>query len=182
MGYLLTGGVAAFQIAILVTIIGATYKGRGSLFATTAAWILFTLIGSIFTRGLMILQLFTIFIACGIGISVARNESSGNTGNRHVIAPAAAPTPEPTYSSWVWIIVALVVVAVFFHNKATDTPLSSPPPVMQAPQQVNIVPKQHTSYSEHRGNSRNTSTPKDLRHCLNLPTNTEIVRCANQGK
>ena len=57
MGYLLSVGVIAFQLAILVTIIGAARLGRKPLILATLGWTGFTLFGSIFTAGLLLLQL-----------------------------------------------------------------------------------------------------------------------------
>lgn len=189
MGYLLTGGVAAFQIAILVTIIGAASTGRGSRFVTTAAWVLFTLFGSIFTTGLLLLQLITIFVAYMIGSSVARDKSPDNSANRPVTAPVPAPTREPTDLSWIGGLVGLIVVAIFFYNKTAGKPAHLTPPVTQAPQQDNVAPKpQQYTRSGRQINSRNTTTANgsrantDLRHCLNLPSDAAIMRCANQGK
>lgn len=67
MGYLLTIWVLVFQVAILVTIIGFAFVGRRWLNVTTLAWTAFTLFGSIYTFGLLLLQLITIAIAYVVG-------------------------------------------------------------------------------------------------------------------
>jgi len=61
--HLLTFGVLVFQLAILVTIIGFAYISRRWMNVITLVWIAFTLFGSIYTFGLLLLQLLTIAVA-----------------------------------------------------------------------------------------------------------------------
>ena len=68
--WLLTVPVIAFQILIFFTITGAAKtSGKGGLALATIGWTAFTLFGSIFTMGLLLLQLFTIVIAYNVGSS-----------------------------------------------------------------------------------------------------------------
>ena len=67
MLHLLTFGVLVFQVAILVTIIGFARIGRRWLNVIALAWTAFTLFGSIYTHGLLLLQLLTITVAYVIG-------------------------------------------------------------------------------------------------------------------
>lgn len=76
MIHLLTFWVLAFQVAILVTIIGFAYLGRRWLNIATLAWTAFTLLGSIYTFGLSLLQLSTIAIAYLIGRFVVLKKSA----------------------------------------------------------------------------------------------------------
>lgn len=72
MLHLLTFGVLLFQVAILATVIGFAFLGRRWLNITALAWVAFTLFGSIYTLGLLSLQLVTIAIAYTIGRVVVR--------------------------------------------------------------------------------------------------------------
>jgi len=101
MGYLLSAGVIAFQIAILATIVGAARIGKKSLTITTLCWTAFTLFGSIFTAGLLLLQLATIFIAYNIG-----KKLFPATANRVV----TRPPPQKT-ESYGWLITAIIILA-----------------------------------------------------------------------
>jgi hypothetical protein len=74
--HLLTFGVLAFQVAILVTIIGFARIGQRWLNVTALAWTAFTLFGSIYTFGLLLLQLVTIVIAYAIGRFVISRKPS----------------------------------------------------------------------------------------------------------
>jgi len=65
--HLLTFWILAFQLAIIVTVIGSARIGRRWLNIATLAWTAFTLFGSIYTFGLLLLQIVTITIAYGIG-------------------------------------------------------------------------------------------------------------------
>lgn len=70
MLHLLTFGVLLFQVAILVSTIGMSFLGRRGLNITALAWVAFTLFGSIYTYGLLLLQLVTIVIAYLVGRGV----------------------------------------------------------------------------------------------------------------
>ena len=80
MLHLLTFGVLLFQVAILVSTIGLAFLGRRWLNITALAWVAFTLFGSIYTFGLLLLQLVTVAIAYLLGRRVVR---------RRLIAAAA---------------------------------------------------------------------------------------------
>lgn len=68
----LTIGVLTFQVAILVTIVVAALIGRRSLLWATALWTAFTLFGSIFTMGLLLIQLLTIYLSYSVGNRIVR--------------------------------------------------------------------------------------------------------------
>jgi hypothetical protein len=70
--HLLTFGVLLFQAAILVTVIGCALLGRRWLNIAALGWTAFTLFGSIYTLGLLTLQLATIVFAYVIGRLVLR--------------------------------------------------------------------------------------------------------------
>lgn len=101
MGYLLSVGVIAFQLAILVTIIGAARLGRKPLILATLGWTGFTLFGSIFTAGLLLLQLVTILLSYNIG----RKLTPG-------LIPHAAVVPEPKpKDANRWLLTAILIIA-----------------------------------------------------------------------
>lgn len=80
MLHLFTFGVLLFQAAILVTVIGCAFVGRRWLNIAALGWVAFTLFGSIYTFGLLSLQLVTIAIAYGAGrvvVGRAARRSSG---------------------------------------------------------------------------------------------------------
>ncbi len=188
MGYLLTGGVAVFQVAILITIIGAAAKGRNSLYVATFAWVLFTLFGSIFTAGLLLLQLLTILIAYNVGSRMARAESATNSVQKQADTPTS-PVPPQRQESFAWIIVGALGMAVFFYFKSTDRPAPPPPTVSQVPQQTNDPNKlPQTTRADRPGTTKSSisasenKSASDLRHCLDLATDAARVRCANQGR
>ena len=104
MGYLLSVGVIAFQIAILVTIVGAARIGKNSLTLTTLGWTVFTLFGSIFTAGLLLLQLATIFIAYSIGKKLISANPSTATAHPPLLPPQKT-------QSYGWLITAILIVA-----------------------------------------------------------------------
>ena len=111
MGYLLTVDVLKFQVIIFLTIVAAGAMSRGKLWLVTAGWIAFTLFGSIFTAGLMLLQLATIAISYGIG-SAATNGGTGTPQppptSKIEIAP---PTIAPPTSQGIGLVGTLVIIA-----------------------------------------------------------------------
>ena len=60
-------GVLGVQLVILASMLGAALLGRGWLKAACFIWIAFTLFGSIFTMGLLLLQLVTIVVGYLLG-------------------------------------------------------------------------------------------------------------------
>ena len=96
--------------------------------------------------------------------------------------PRAPPAPENKEKDWSWTFIGATGLFVFFYFKAIEKLVPPPvPPPAQVQQEV-LVPLNQpmptvkpTGTRKHRNNS-------DLRHCLNLPTNAEIIRCANQGQ
>lgn len=95
------------------------------------------------------------------------------------------PAKPKSDESWSGVIIGLIMVGIFLYLKSADKDAPSPPPVVQVPQQASFLQKpkpsadseRSKSSSKHRTVNRSNS---DLRHCLNLPTNVEIMRCANQ--
>jgi hypothetical protein len=71
----LTIGVLTFQAVIFVTIAVAASMGRTWLNWVAALWTAFTLFGSIFTWGLLLIQLATIYLAYRIGKRIAHKSS-----------------------------------------------------------------------------------------------------------
>ena len=65
--------VLGFQLFILVTIFIAGALGRAWLTTVTMVWVLFTLFGSIFTMGLLALQLITIYFSHQLSFKAWRN-------------------------------------------------------------------------------------------------------------
>jgi hypothetical protein len=70
--HLLTFGVLIFQVAILVSTVGVAFLGARWLNITALAWVAFTLFGSIYTFGLLLLQLITVALAYLLGRRVVR--------------------------------------------------------------------------------------------------------------
>mgnify|MGYP001250027709 CR=1 FL=1 len=64
---LLSLGVLGFQLVILASMLGAALLGRSWLKGACFVWVAFTLFGSIFTMGLLLLQLATILIGYLLG-------------------------------------------------------------------------------------------------------------------
>lgn len=60
-------GVLGVQLVIVATIVCAALLGRGWLNAAAFVWAAFTLFGSIFTMGLLLLQLMTIVVGYLLG-------------------------------------------------------------------------------------------------------------------
>jgi len=103
--------------------------------------------------------------------------------------PEAKPEQTKNEDSWIGGVVGLIVIGAFLYNNVTDKHPPSPPPVVQAQQQANVVaspqqppiPEQPVkSKKPSSGNVSRSNT--DLRHCLELKNDTAIVRCVNQGK
>lgn len=63
-------GVVGFQVVIFVSLVGAASLGRAWLKAACFIWVAFTLFGSIYTMGLLLLQLLTIFVGYQFGKSI----------------------------------------------------------------------------------------------------------------
>ena len=104
--------------------------------------------------------------------------------------PETKPDLPKNEDSWVGGVVGLIVIGAFIYNIFSDKPPPSPPPVVQAPQQVKVTPApQKTAVSEQqhvvskKANTGNVSrSNSDRRHCLELKTNAAIMQCANNGK
>jgi hypothetical protein len=138
-------------------------------------------------------DLIGVAIAFALGISFInfindQKPSPAPQIERPAPAPAPAPEKKDEDSSWISGIVVFVIVAAIFYNKVTDKPGASPPPA-QVQQQTFVPPKPaQTSRTERpvetrkQGAVNSNSGSSDLRHCLNLPTDAAIMRCANQGK
>lgn len=80
MLHLLTLGVLAFQLTILVTMMACALMGRRWLNIACIGWVGFTLFGSIYTYGLMLLQLVTIAVSYAIGRLILRRMAKRQEG------------------------------------------------------------------------------------------------------
>lgn len=103
---LLTIGVFGFQALIFVSMLVASKIGRQALNTCAGAWTLFTLLGSIATAGLMLLQMITIIASY---IYVARVSKTATQS-----APFA---PRKTFSErasdvWDFIRIAILIVLI----------------------------------------------------------------------
>lgn len=74
-------GVFGVQLVIVITMVISALMGRTWLNVVAIGWSAFTLFGSIFTLGLLLLQLFTIFIGYRVGLWVCRS-ASDNYGSK----------------------------------------------------------------------------------------------------
>lgn len=192
MDYLLTGGVIAFQFAILFSVTGAARFGRKALLIATVGWILFTLFGSIVTAGLMLLQLLTISVAYKLGSLITRKKlTSINTSVPASVPPVVASTPTTPRSQqniWYWFVatVCLSVVTTYMYNAATEKPVPSPTAFAPTPLQVQPIAHESTSITAERNvispanNQRDMKA--DLRHCLDRSSATAVTRCINDSK
>ena len=117
MGYLLSIGVIAFQLAILITIIGAGRAGKKALNLVTLGWICFTLFGSIFTAGLLLLQLLTIAVAYAIG------NPSPKAKNQPVPEQGKATSGESSWALIAFLIVAGVATGKFLGRQSAENDL-----------------------------------------------------------
>lgn len=62
----MTIAVLVFQLFIFVSMLIAAFIGKGWFTTATVLWVLFTLFGSIYTMGLMALQLITIYFSYNV--------------------------------------------------------------------------------------------------------------------
>lgn len=72
---LLTIPVLLFQLLILGSILLAAKMGKGWFVAATALWAAFTLLGSIYTMGLLLLQLITIILSYKMGAKMLQKST-----------------------------------------------------------------------------------------------------------
>lgn len=79
-------GVVGVQLVILASMLGAALLGKVWLKAACFIWIAFTLFGSIFTMGLLLLQLVTIVIGYLLGKAIC---------DRRAVKSQAASKPLP---------------------------------------------------------------------------------------
>lgn len=69
---LLTIPVILFQLLIFGSMLLAAKMGKGWFWTATALWTAFTLFGSIYTMGLLLLQLITIVFSYKMGAKMLR--------------------------------------------------------------------------------------------------------------
>lgn len=181
MGYLLTFGVISFQLLISVTIVGAGAVGSIPLRAVTFCWFIFTLFGSIFTAGLLLLQLSTIAIAYVIGRWITNTD----TPQLPPLKPKVVIQRRKNSPGFgIGIVIMLCVLAVWLSPMLFDrddqsssaqsgTP-SSPIQNFSPPRAVATKP-----LHPHPVFPKKLSTA-DLRYCLSLKTNEAIIRCSEQ--
>ena len=79
-------GVVGFQLVILASMLGAALLGKFWLKTSCFIWIAFTLFGSIFTMGLLLLQLVTIVVGYLLGKAIC---------DRRAVKVQAVPKPLP---------------------------------------------------------------------------------------
>lgn len=187
--WLLTIPVIIFQIFIFASITGAASNGKGSMLATAAGWTLFTLFGSIFTAGLLLLQLFTIAIAISAGSSITPKPKQ-----------ETVPPPKKDDNDWIGGLVVIVVAGIWLYSKidskpntptaqpattynsqstpeSSYTPSTAPIDIMAGSK--NII--QSAPYKNSGGGySPRQHTKRDMSECLNLKTDAEIARCADR--
>ena len=193
MGYLLTAGVLGFQALIFVTIVGAGAIGRGKLWLVTAGWVAFTLFGSIFTAGLLLLQLLTIAVSYAVG-SAAAGRSATQPEVQTVVVPPK--TEEPGSSGYQTLMNVLMVGGILwlvYHfggqtKQAAPTHAVRMAPVAPVEAQADsaAVKAKPTAASRNDQASkridRKNHVTSDFRHCLSLKTNQEIAKCAERAK
>ncbi len=73
---LLSLGVLGFQLVIFASLLGAALLGRSWLKGACFIWVAFTLFGSIFTMGLLLLQLVTILAGYLLGKSICDRQEA----------------------------------------------------------------------------------------------------------
>lgn len=125
----------------------------------------------------MFADLIGVAIAFALGIGIINEQKLSPAPQ--IEKPAPAPQKKEDDSSWISGIVVVVIAAVFLHNKTTDKPA----PLTQVQQQAPTLPKQmQPAHAERPIETRKHNVNSDLRHCLNLPTDAAIMRCANRDK
>ena len=185
MGNLITSGVIGFQILILVTIGIAGTISRSKLWVVTTCWVIFTLFGSIFTAGLLLLQLVTIYLAYLISNAIS---AKGPPQSR-----APAIEKKGAYNVGPLVIIALCGLGVWLasesgNKKSTasaETNYKNAQPQQDQAlnshatgpllQQANIETRRH---HKHKLGQQSF----DLRGCLNLQSNEAIARCSEQAR
>jgi len=193
MGFLLTAGVLGFQAVIFLTIVGAGAMGRGKLWLVTAGWVAFTLFGSIFTAGLLLLQLFTIAVSFSIG-----NAAAGRRLKRPEVQPvvASSKSEEPSSTPIEKLLSLLIVGGILWIAyllvgqpsqvaRAPATQIAPIAPVQALSEPPTVKAKQKESSRLRQYSARNTqknAVRSDLRHCLTLKSNQEIARCTERAR
>ena len=140
----------------------------------------------------VVADLIGVAVGVALGFSLINNQMPSAAPQKETPLPAPPPAPrapraprapEKQEEDWFWIFIGAMLVfcaVLFFFLKGIEKPVTPPvPPPAQVLQEVYVPPEQpmpvQTGTRKHRNNS-------DLRHCLNLPTNAGIIRCADQGK
>lgn len=198
MGYLLTVGVAVFQLGILVSMILAAAFSRSARRICAIGWLVFTLVGGIFTWGLFLLQLFTIWIAWRLSARFLPSESATDArapavqadSPAHSAVPAgtidaARKTATPTGRFFDLMAVLVGVVVAIAHGigglSTSPTPTFTPPAAVgPAPTASQVKPSRVGSSTARPVPSfqrRPGSTAADLRHCLELKDPAAVARC-----
>ena len=176
--YLLTFGVIAFQLVILVTILAAASAGRSALFKTSGFWVAVTACGAIATAGLLLLQLITIGVSFLIGAAMITSPVAASR-----LAPVAAPPPvQPSTNATDWagvLGVGVLLVAIVWGSLAKrNAPIeSNAPPI--ATTAAASPPEPEISAKVVQPSRPALTVPRgDLRACLALRSNEAIARCA----
>lgn len=99
-------------------------------------------------------------------------------GTPRVDIPASRPNTETSSSTWGWWVVMAVLVGWFWLNSGSQpntNPISTKPPMATS----TLVPTPPPM--EQKRAKKQVDPNKDMRHCLNLPTNAAIAECTKRG-
>ena len=186
--YLLTIPVILFQLAIYFSISAAGKAGTARLIAVTGIWTLFTLFGSIFTAGLLLLQLCTIMVAYGKG-----RKNAAMLRTKQDSPPAdSIPSQQGNSTSKSEGIALLILGVVLFvgvwmlmsnstsqskhqtsvqRSATAEIPARATTAAMQAEPLVQAAP---------RGQQSKSLKNADARNCLSLGDAKAIAACAEK--
>jgi hypothetical protein len=131
----------------------------------------------------MLADLIGVVIAFGLGISFI------NSQKPFVPPKLENPASKDGDSPWGLVVIGLLVAAYFYITPARNPPPPPTSPVVQlgqSAQPVNIESKplqptliKHIIKPSKASSVHKNEANSDLRHCLSLKTDAEIMRCAN---
>jgi hypothetical protein len=164
--------------AIPVFIIAAWTKSKVAL---TIAAIIAGIIGvAIGNPAYMAVDLIGVVIAFSLGILFI------NSQKPFVPQKLEKPAPNEGDSPWGLVVIGILVAAYLYITPSRNPPPPPTSPVVQLPQPVNAesTPLQptlikHTIKPSQASSIHKNGANSDLRRCLNLKTDAEIMRCAN---
>ncbi|QBQ53356.1 hypothetical protein [Nitrosococcus wardiae] len=164
--------------AVPVFIIGAWTKSK---IALIFAAIIAGSIGAVTGNSTYIAaDLIGVLIAYALGRSYINNQEL-TTPTRS--EPPTLVLPRTIEKSWLRGIFVLIGIAIFLYSIVTDKP--TPPSHIESPQQIQLVPPPNPpmllqSTPTHAPDEKTKRPSFDIRHCLELPSNEAITKCANQ--